>query len=72
MSIYVVLLIILCNMTCWRASKVLATLFAIELGATQFHIGILVAVYSLFPMLLALYAGKLSDRLGVRLPMIAG
>lgn len=72
MSIYVVLLIILCNMTCWRASKVLATLFAIELGATQFYIGILVAVYSLFPMLLALYAGKLSDRLGVRLPMIAG
>jgi MFS family permease len=72
MSIYVVLLIILCNMTCWRASKVLATLFAIELGATQFFIGVLVAVYSLFPMLLAIYAGKLSDRLGVRLPMIGG
>jgi MFS family permease len=72
MSIYVVFLIILCNMACWRASKVLATLFAIELGATQFYIGILVALYSLFPMLLALYAGKLSDRLGVRLPMIAG
>ena len=72
MSIYVLLLIILCNMACWRASKVLATLFAIELGATQFYIGILIAVYSIFPMLLALYAGKLSDRLGVRLPMIAG
>jgi MFS family permease len=72
MSIWVVLLIILCNMTCWRASKVLATLFAIELGATQFYIGILVALYSLFPMLLALYAGRLSDRLGMRLPMIAG
>jgi MFS family permease len=72
MSIYVVLLIVLFNMTCWRASKVLATLFAIELGATQFYIGILVAVYSLFPMLLAIYAGKLSDRLGVRWPMIAG
>jgi MFS family permease len=72
MSIWLVLLIILCNMTCWRASKVLATLFAIELGATQFYIGVLVAMYSLFPMLLALYAGKLSDRLGVRLPMIGG
>ena len=72
MSIYVVLLIILCNMTCWRASKVLATLYAIELGATQFTIGILVAVYSLFPMLLAIYAGTLSDRFGVRVPMIAG
>jgi MFS family permease len=72
MSIYVVLLIVLCNMMCWRASKVLATLFAIELGAPQFYIGILVAAYSVFPMLLALYAGKLSDRLGVRLPMIGG
>ena len=61
MSIYVVLLIILCNMTCWRASKVLATLFAINLGATQFYIGILVALYSLFPMLLALYAGGMGS-----------
>lgn len=72
MWIHVVFLIVLCNMTAFRGSKVLVSLFAIELGAPQFYIGILVALYSLFPMLLALYAGKLSDRLGVRLPMIMG
>lgn len=72
MWIYVVFLIVLCNMTVFRGSKVLVSLFAIELGAPQVYIGMLVALYSLFPMLLALYAGKLSDRLGVRSPMIAG
>lgn len=72
MWIYVVFLIVMCNMTVFRGSKVLISLFAIELGAPQFYIGILVALYSLFPMMLALYAGKLSDRLGVRSPMIAG
>lgn len=72
MSIYIVLLIVLCNMISLRGSKVLVTLFAIELGASQIYIGALVAMYSLFPMLLALYAGRLADRLGVRPPMLAG
>lgn len=72
MSIYVVFLIVLCNMTSFRGSKVLVTLFAIELGAPQFYIGVVIALYSLFPLLLALYAGRLSDRLGVRPPMLAG
>lgn len=72
MGIYIAFLIVLCNMVSFRGSKVLVSLFAIELGAPQFYIGILVATYSVIPMLLALYAGKLSDRLGVRRPMIAG
>jgi len=59
-------------MSAFRASKVLISLFAIELGASQFLIGVLIALYSLFPVLLALHAGKLSDRLGVRAPMIVG
>ena len=72
MSISTVLLIVLCNMMSFRASKILVSLFALELGASQFYIGIMIAMYSLFPALLAVYAGKLSDRLGVRLPMLAG
>ena len=72
MSIYIVFLIVLCNMISLRGSKVLISLFAIELGAPQFYIGALIAMYSLFPMLLGLFAGKLSDRLGVRPPMLAG
>jgi len=72
MSIATVLLVVLFNMSSFRASKVLVSLFAIELGASQFYIGVMIAMYSLFPALLAVYAGKLSDRLGVRLPMLAG
>jgi predicted MFS family arabinose efflux permease len=72
MSIGSVLLIVLCNMSSFRASKVLISLFAIELGASQFTIGTMIAMYALLPALLAVYAGKLSDRLGVRVPMLAG
>jgi MFS family permease len=72
MSIHAVLLIVVLNMTSFRASKMLVSLFAIDLHASQFLIGVLVALYSLFPVLLALHAGKLTDRLGVRLPMIIG
>lgn len=72
MPIAVVFLIVLLNMTAFRGSKVLVTLFAVELGMSQLYVGALIAVYSVFPMLLGLYAGKLTDRLGFRLPMTAG
>ncbi len=72
MNINLVFLIVLCNMLTFRGSKVLISLFAIELGAAQFYIGTLIAMYSVFPLLLALYAGKLTDRLGVRTPMLCG
>jgi MFS family permease len=72
MNINLVFLIVLCNMLAFRGSKVLISLFAIELGAAQFYIGVLIATYSVFPLLLALYAGKLTDRLGVRTPMLCG
>jgi len=72
MSIWVVLLMVVCNMMALKGSKILITLFSIHLGAPQVVIGILVALYSLFPMLLAIYSGKLTDRLGPRWPMVAG
>jgi MFS family permease len=72
MNIKLVFVIVLCNMLSYRGSKVLITLFAIELGAAQIYIGTLIAMYSVFPLLLALYAGKLTDRLGVRTPMLCG
>jgi predicted MFS family arabinose efflux permease len=72
MSIATVLLIVLFNMASFRASKVLVSLFAIELGASQLIIGVMIAMYSLLPALLALQVGKLTDRFGVRLPMLFG
>lgn len=72
MTIYTVFAIVICNMSSYRASKILVSLFAIELGASQFAIGALVAMYSLFPLFVALYAGRLIDRLGMRWPMVLG
>ena len=72
MSMWIVMLMVVCNMLALKGSKIIITLFSIDLGASQLVIGFLVALYSLFPMILAIYAGKLTDRLGVRWPMVAG
>jgi len=70
--VYLVLLVVLLNMSAFRGSKVLVSLFALELGSGQIMLGVIVALYSLCPMLLALYAGKLADRFGVRWPLALG
>ena len=72
MNIHVVFAIVVCNMSAFRASRVLLSLFAIELGAAQVTIGALIAMYSVFPVLLGLYAGQVSDKLGVGRPMAYG
>ena len=72
MSIWIVMFMVVCNMLAMKGSKIIITLFSIELGAPQVVIGVLVALYSLFPMILAIFAGKLTDRLGARWPMVAG
>ncbi len=53
-------------------SRVLATLLALDLGAGKVTIGLLIASYSVLPLLLALYAGRVADRYGTRPPMIWG
>lgn len=57
---------------CHMGSRVIAALFAIELGANPFLVGVLISVYSLFPVFCAVYSGRLSDRLGTRPPMMGG
>jgi MFS family permease len=53
-------------------SRVVASLLAIKLGANPFEVGTLISVYSVFPLLLGVYSGRISDRFGPRLPMLAG
>jgi MFS family permease len=72
MPVFLIVLLTLLTHTSFKGSKVLVSLYAIELGATPFTIGLLFATYSVFPVLLSVYAGKLSDRYGVRGPMIFG
>jgi len=68
-ALYLIMLVALLNHTSFKGNKVLMSLFAIDLGASPATIGVLFAVYSLFPILLSFYAGKFSDRFGFRLPV---
>lgn len=72
MSIHLILLIQVFNHTSFRASKILMTLFALDLGASAFTIGLLFAMFSVFPAFLSVLAGRLSDRIGFRTPMLIG
>ena len=72
MHIWIALLIVVCNMLGMRGSKIIVSLLALELGASQFFVGVIVALYSLIPMFLGLYVGALIDRIGVRWPIILG
>ena len=72
LAIYPILFLAVCCQTCNKGSRLLIALFAIELGASTFWIGVLIALYGFFPAFLAIYAGRLSDRLGPRLPMVLG
>lgn len=55
-----------------KGGRMLSTLYAVELGASPFNAGLLIATYAVFPLLLAVHAGRIADRYGVRLPLLAG
>jgi MFS family permease len=54
------------------AAQILVSLYALHHGASHLAVGLLAASFSLFPMLLAVVAGRLVDRFGVRWPMTFG
>jgi MFS family permease len=56
----------------YKGARVLNTLYALELDAQPIEIGLLLSTYGLFPLLLAVYAGKVADRYGVRAPLLGG
>jgi MFS family permease len=55
-----------------RGSKMVVSLSALAAGATSFQVGLLAAMFAAFPLLLAVYAGKISDRIGVVRPILIG
>lgn len=71
-SIFRVVLLSVLTHTAYKGSKVLMSLSALELGANEFFVGMIFSTYALFPLLLSVYAGKVSDRIGFRKPMLLG
>lgn len=71
MAFYLIVLVTVLTQISYKGSKVLISLYAIELGANPFTNGLLFAMYAVFPALLAVYAGRVSDRFGFRAPMLS-
>ena len=55
---------------CFVGARMTTTLFALELGASEFTVGALVALFAALPMFLSVSAGRLVDRLGPRGPIV--
>ena len=72
MAIYLVVLLSLLNSISQRGSKVSVSLYALELGADSLAVGVLAALFAAFPLLLAVHAGRISDRFGMRAPIFFG
>lgn len=72
MAVYLVVLLSLLNSISQRGSKVAVSLYALELGAGSLLVGVLAALFAAFPLLLAVHAGRFSDRFGMRAPILFG
>lgn len=70
--IYLVTLVHTATHACFTGSKVVIALLALELGASQLTIGVLIGGYAVAPLLFGVYAGRLADTVGMRVPMLAG
>jgi len=53
-------------------ARITTSLYALSLHASEFTVGILIALFALFPMLLAVKLGRIVDRIGLTRPMLAG
>lgn len=54
------------------ASRITTSLYALSLHASEFTVGILIALFALFPMLLAVKMGRIIDRVGIAKPIMLG
>jgi MFS family permease len=72
MSVYFPIALMLFSGTSMKAAQVLVALYALNLGAQPFAVGVLAATYSIFPMFLSWPVGKLADRFGSRWPLVFG
>ena len=72
LSLYQILAIVLLWNAGYKGARVANTLYALELGGGPFDTGLLLATYGVFPLLLAVSTGKIADRYGARIPVIAG
>jgi MFS family permease len=61
-----------CNHAMMAGARVTVSLDALARGASAAYVGLLLSLFALLPMVLAVPAGRLADRIGVRRPMLWG
>lgn len=71
-SVHFVYVLSLLNGISVFAAQFVLSLYALQLGASPLTVGLIAATFSIFPMLLAVTAGRLVDRFGARWPMTFG
>jgi MFS family permease len=62
----------LLNSIAQRGAKMAVSLYALDLGAGAAAVGVLAALFAVFPLLLAVHAGRIADRYGMRMPIALG
>ncbi|HYC46488.1 MAG TPA: MFS transporter [Burkholderiales bacterium] len=72
MTIYIIVLLAFLTHVGFAGARLAVPLFAVDHGATPFVVGIVFSLFAAFPMVLALPAGRMSDRLGFKLPLVFG
>lgn len=72
MTLYIIVLLTFLTHIGYAGSRVAVSLFAVDQGATPFVVGTVVALYAALPAVLALPAGRMTDRLGVKIPLLFG
>jgi predicted MFS family arabinose efflux permease len=69
-NMYALVVLSIFTHAAFSGSRVTVSLYAIHLNTPTVAIGSLLSLYALLPMLLAVSAGRLTDRIGVRGPLI--
>ena len=72
MTLYVLIFFTVLNHTAFIGSRVAVSLYAIHLHASPLTLGVLISLYGLLPTLFAVSAGRLSDRVSPRVPLLVG
>jgi MFS family permease len=72
LGLYEILAIVLLWNCAYKGGRVANTLYVLDLGADPLYTGLLLATYAAFPLVLAVYTGKIADRYGVRVPVVVG
>ena len=72
LTLYRLIILNILNHSLYAGSRVAVALYAIHLKSSPLTVGVLMALYAALPMFFSISAGRLTDRVGSRGPMMVG